>query len=57
VDRRTALACLSFICWAINMTVTWRPRRPGQRRAPLFAQAAAVISYVLLGSARSCSRR
>ncbi len=47
----TALACLGFVCWAINMTVTLRRlRAPGLvwRRAPLFAWAAAVISNVLL---------
>ena len=47
----TALACLGFVCWAINMTVTLRRlRAPGLawRRAPLFAWAAAVIGNVLL---------
>ena len=47
----TALACLGFVCWAINMTVTLRRMRaPGLawRRAPLFAWAAAVIANVLL---------
>ncbi len=47
----TALACLGFVCWAINMIVTLRRlRAPGiaWRRAPLFTWAAAVIAHVLL---------
>jgi cytochrome c oxidase subunit 1 len=47
----TALACLGFVCWAINMTVTLRRMRaPGLawRRMPPFAWATAVVSYVLM---------
>jgi heme/copper-type cytochrome/quinol oxidase subunit 1 len=47
----TALACLGFICWAINMTVTLRRMRaPGLawRRMPPFAWATTVVSYVLM---------
>jgi cytochrome c oxidase subunit 1 len=45
------LAVLGFLCWAISMAVTLHTMRaPGMawRRAPIFAWAAASISYVLL---------
>jgi cytochrome c oxidase subunit 1 len=47
----TALACLGFACFAINLVVTVRKlRAPGLawRRMPLFTSAATVIGYVLL---------
>ena len=47
----TALACLGFTCFAINMAVTLqRLRAPGLawRRLPLFSWSATVVSYMLL---------